>query len=92
VEGNWHVPGKWNQLIFDVGANEGLQDRFFLRLGARVAAVESDDANEEILRQKFLRHRLTPKPVNIDGRAVSENVAVKSMWIDALGSAKNTLD
>ncbi len=51
-----------------------------------------DDANQEILRQKFLRHRLTRKTVNIDRRAVSENVAVNSMWIDAPDSAKNTLD
>jgi 16S rRNA A1518/A1519 N6-dimethyltransferase RsmA/KsgA/DIM1 with predicted DNA glycosylase/AP lyase activity len=79
---------KKGDLIFDVGANEGYKTDIFLRLGARVAAVESDDANQEILRQKFLRHRLTPKPVNIDERAVSENVAVKSMWIEAPGSKK----
>ena len=87
------LPGfKKGDLIFDVGANEGYKTDIFLRLGARVVAVEPDDANQEILRQKFLRHRLAPKPVNIDGRAVSENVAVKSMWIDAPGSAENTLD
>jgi len=83
---------KKGDLIFDVGANEGYKTDIFLRLGARVVAVEPDDANQEILRQKFLRHRLAPNPVNIDGRAVSENVAVKSMWIDAPGSAENTLD
>src|SRR5213075_1962353 len=40
-------------LIFDVGANQGLKTELFLSLGARVVAVDPDSSNQEILRQKF---------------------------------------
>jgi FkbM family methyltransferase len=79
-------------LIFDIGANEGHKTDIFLRLGAKVVAVDPDEANQEALRQRFLKHRLIPKTVSIEGKAVSDNIAVKTMWIDAPGSAKNTLD
>src|SRR5690242_6305151 len=49
-------------LIFDVGANHGSKSDIFLRLGARVVAVEPDETNQSILRQKFLTYRLHPKP------------------------------
>lgn len=78
-------------LIFDIGANHGRKTDVFLRLGARVVAVEPDEVNQEILRQKFLSLRLRPKPVTIVGKAVSERETVERMWIDAPGSAKNTL-
>jgi FkbM family methyltransferase len=78
-------------LIFDIGANHGRKTDVFLRLGARVVAVEPDEVNQEILRQKFLTLRLRPKPVTIVGKAVSERETVERMWIDAPGSAKNTL-
>lgn len=78
-------------LIFDVGANHGQKTDIFLRLGARVVAVEPDVLNQEVLRQKFLSYRFTKKPVTIVGKAVSDKAAVQTMWIDAPGSAKNTL-
>jgi FkbM family methyltransferase len=78
-------------LIFDVGANQGTKTDVFLRLGARVVAVEPDERNKEILREKFLRYRFTHKPVFIVSKAVSDKVAVETMWIDEPGSAKNTL-
>jgi FkbM family methyltransferase len=78
-------------LIFDVGANQGTKTDVFLRLGARVVAIDPDERNEEILREKFLRFRLTGKPVVIVGKAVSDRIAVETMWIDEPGSAKNTL-
>lgn len=78
-------------LIFDVGANHGQKTDIFLRLGARVVAVEPDVVNQEVLRQKFLSYRFTKKPVTIVGKAVSDKAAVQTMWIDAPGSAKNTL-
>jgi FkbM family methyltransferase len=80
-----------SELIFDIGANVGLKADAFLRLGARVIAVEPDQDNQEILREKFLRFRVRPKPVTIVGKAVSDRIATETMWIDGPGSALNTL-
>ena len=78
-------------LVFDVGANHGYKTDIFLRLGARVVAVEPDELNQDVLKEKFLRYRLTKKPVVIVGKAVSDRNTVDKMWVDAPGSAKNTL-
>jgi FkbM family methyltransferase len=78
-------------LIFDVGANHGHKTSIFLRLGAKVVAVEPDDANQEKLRQRFLEYRLTPKPVRLVAKALSDSNSVATMWVDAPGSAKNTM-
>jgi FkbM family methyltransferase len=78
-------------LIFDVGANQGYKTEVFLRLGATVVAVEPDDFSQEVLRQKFLGHRLKTKPVVIVGKAASAGSGVTRLWIDAPGSAMNTL-
>lgn len=80
-----------NALIFDVGANDGIKTDVFLKLGARVVAVEPDQTNQEILRQKFLMYRLSPQPLVIVGKALSDKEAVETMWIEKPGSAKNTL-
>jgi FkbM family methyltransferase len=78
-------------LVFDVGANHGTKSDVFLKLGARVVAVEPDQTNQEVLRQKFLTYRLSRKPVVIVGKALSDKESVETMWIDQPGSAKNTL-
>lgn len=78
-------------LIFDVGANVGAKTDVFLRLGARVIAVEPDECNQQILREQFLKYRIVPKPVRVVGKAVSDNSAVETMWVDGPGSALNTL-
>jgi FkbM family methyltransferase len=78
-------------LVFDVGANDGTKTDVFLRLGARVVVIEPDDVNQNILRDKFLRYRLVPKPVVIVGKAVSDRTTIEKMWIDGPGSAVNTL-
>ncbi|MGH9453971.1 MAG: FkbM family methyltransferase [Terriglobia bacterium] len=78
-------------LIFDVGANVGDKTDIFLRLGARIVAVEPDEVNQEVLKEKFLRYRLAPKPVAIVGKAVSDKSTIETMWIDGPGSALNTL-
>ena len=78
-------------LIFDVGANDGTKTDVFLRLGARVVGIEPDEANQEVLRAKFLRYRLAPKRVVIVGKAVSDKSTFETMWIDGPGSAVNTL-
>jgi len=78
-------------MIFDVGANHGFKTDIFLRLGARVVAVEPDELNQKVLVQEYLRYRFSRKPVVIVGKAVSDRNTVATMWIDAPGSAKNTL-
>jgi FkbM family methyltransferase len=78
-------------LIFDVGANEGFKTDLFLRLGARVIAIEPDETNQSILRESFVKFRLVRKPLVIVGKAVSDKSAVETMWIDGPGSAVNTL-
>lgn len=78
-------------LIFDVGANHGHKTDIFLRIGARVLAIDPDELNQEALRDKFLRCRWAKKPVTIVGKAVSDKSAVYKMWVDGPGSAKNTL-
>jgi FkbM family methyltransferase len=78
-------------MVFDIGANQGEKTDVFLRLGARVIAIEPDGVSREILRQKFQLYRLVKKPVTIVGQAVSETHGKATMWIDQPGSAKNTL-
>src|SRR5271155_1700224 len=78
-------------LVFDVGANHGTKTDIFLKLGARVVAVEPDQTNQEILKEKFLMFRCSRKPVTIVGKALSDKESVETMWIDEPGSAKNTL-
>ncbi|HEY1791181.1 MAG TPA: FkbM family methyltransferase [Verrucomicrobiae bacterium] len=78
-------------LIFDIGANAGLKTDVFLRLEARVVAVEPDEMNREVLKRKFLKNRIFPKAVTIEGKAVSDQTGRVSMLIDAPGSALNTL-
>jgi FkbM family methyltransferase len=78
-------------LILDIGANGGDKTDIFLRLGARVVAVEPDQHCQEILRAKFIGFRVLPKPVVIIGKATSETAGVETMWIDGPGSALNTL-
>ena len=78
-------------LIFDIGANHGSKTDIFLRLGARVLAVDPDEMNQNTLRDKFLRYRWAKRPVTIVGKAVSDQCAIHKMWIDEPGCAKNTL-
>lgn len=78
-------------VVFDIGANQGYKTDIFLKLGARVVAVDPDETNQAILNEKYRRFRLAPKPVDLVPKAVSDAVAVKTLWVDAPGSAKNTL-
>jgi len=80
-----------DDVIFDLGANQGAKTDVFLRLGARVVAVEPDDACQQILRDRFLRFRLKPRPVTLIGKAVSDKIGIEEMWIDGPGSAVNTI-
>lgn len=78
-------------LIFDIGANDGTKTDFFLRLGAKVVAIEPDTVNQEVLRQKFLAFRAVKKPVTIVGKAVSDTCSVETMMVDPQCSWMNTL-
>ena len=78
-------------LVFDIGANIGDKTDTFLRIGARVIAVDPDPRNQAILRQKFLRYRLTPRPVTVVGKAIGATVGVETLLTCAPGSAFNTL-
>jgi FkbM family methyltransferase len=82
---------KPGDLIFDIGANIGDKIDTFLRIGARVVAVDPDEHNQAILRQKFLRYRMRLKPVMIVGKAVGAKVDVETMLVCAPGSVFNTL-
>jgi len=79
-------------IIFDVGANIGHKTDVFLRLGARVVAVEPDRSNQEILKRSFCKLRLFKKPVVIVDKAISDHAGTETMFVDQPGSAKNTLN
>lgn len=78
-------------LIFDIGANQGYKTQFFLDMGARVVAVDPDETNQRILKEKFLTSRVKRMPLLIVDKAVSEENSTITMWIDSPGSAVNTL-
>src|SRR5580658_2712333 len=80
-----------DDLIFDVGANVGTKTDLFLRLGARVVAVEPDDGCQRILRDRFLRYRIKPCSVTLIDKAASDKIGIEKMWIDGPGSAVNTI-
>jgi FkbM family methyltransferase len=78
-------------LILDIGANYGNKTEIFLRLGARVAAVEPDETCQAVLKEKFHKYRVRQKPVSIVAKAVSDENSTRTMWVDTPGSALNTL-
>ncbi len=79
-------------LIFDIGANHGYKTDIFLRLGASVLSVDPDDLNQRTLRESFIAKRIQPKPVTIVGKALSDKIGKATLWVNAPGSALNTLD
>jgi len=78
-------------LVFDVGAHRGQRTDVFLRLGARVIAIEPDPLNQRLLARRFSRNRYPGSPVTIVGKAASDANAVATMWVHAPGSGLNTL-
>src|SRR5437762_8863265 len=49
-----HLQGfRPGDLFFDIGANEGHKTNIFLRMGARVVAVDPDEHNQEVLKKSF---------------------------------------
>jgi len=82
---------KRDDLIFDIGANGGAKTDIFLRLGARVIAVEPDEACQAILSDRFVRYRFRPSSVTLVGKAASDRIGVEELIIDGPGSAVNTI-
>lgn len=80
-----------NDLIFDIGAHIGNKVDTFLKIGARVIAVEPDKNNQAILRQRFQQRRLKPRPVIIVCKAAGATIGVEKMLVCAPGSVFNTL-
>lgn len=78
-------------LVFDIGANQGYKSDIFLRFGASVVAVEPDETSQEVLKQRFLKYRLKKKPFTVVSKAVSDKSGADTIWIDTPGGAKNTL-
>ena len=78
-------------LVFDVGANHGYKVDIFLRLGARVVAIDPDETNQAVLHDRFHALRWRERPVTIVGKAVSSECGFTSFWVDEPGGAKNTL-
>jgi FkbM family methyltransferase len=81
-----------NDLIFDIGANEGLKTRIFIALGAQVIAVDPDVSNQKTLTQRFLAYRLRKKPVVIVPKAVSDQNGYATFWVSEPGFDMNTLN
>ena len=81
-----------NDLIFDIGANRGVKAEIFLKLGARVIAVDPDVSNQKTLTEHFLAYRLRKKPVVVVGKAVSDRNGHETFWVSEPGFEMNTLN
>ena len=80
-----------DMLVFDVGAHRGQRTDVFLKLGARVVAVEPDALNQRLLTRKYSRRRLHRESVTIVSKAVSDSTSGATMWIHFPGSGLNSL-
>jgi FkbM family methyltransferase len=78
--------GREGLLVFDVGANRGQRTDVFLKLGARVVAVEPDETNLRLLARKY-----QGRPVTLVGKALSDAVGVGTLRVTSPGSGLNTL-
>jgi len=78
--------------VFDIGANVGYKTDIFLRLGARVIAVDPDSSNQRTLRRRFQTLRLRRRRVEVVSKAVSDATGSATMYVEAPGSAKNTMN
>jgi FkbM family methyltransferase len=80
-----------NDLIFDIGANRGVKAEIFLKLGARVIAVDPDVSNQKTLTERFLALRLRKKPIVVVAKAVSNQDGYETFWVSEPGFDMNTL-
>jgi len=82
---------KPGDLVFDIGANQGHKAGVFLRLGAKLVAVNPDLLNVASMTRAYHRFRLRRPKLTIIGQAVSSSLGTATFWIDTPGGAKNTL-
>jgi FkbM family methyltransferase len=73
-------------LVFDIGANNGSKSEVFLRMGARVVAVEPDSRCCQLLRNRFVFQRRFGLVPNAAGRTSGK----LELFVDKPGSAYNT--
>jgi FkbM family methyltransferase len=78
--------------IFDIGANTGECTFAFLKLGARVVAVDPDPHNQRVLTGEFLSYRLRKKPVTVVAKAVSDRNGHATFLMSGPGFDMNTLN
>ena len=76
-----------NLLIFDIGASCGTKTAIFLRLGAKVVAIEPDRTCLKVLKMRFGNN----KNVIIVDKAVSDKTGFEKFYITGGGSGFNTL-
>jgi FkbM family methyltransferase len=74
-------------LVFDIGASCGTETAVFLRLGARVIAVDPDRTCLRVLRMRFRNN----KNIIIVDKAVSDKAREEKFYITGGGSGFNTL-
>jgi FkbM family methyltransferase len=79
-------------LIFDIGANRGVKAEIFLKLGARVIAVDPDVSNQKTLTKRFLALRLRKKWIIVVPKAVSNRNGHEILWVSEPGFEMNTLN
>ena len=78
-------------LVFDVGAHRGQRTDVFLRLGARVVAVEPDARNQGHLARRYRLGGRRAKPVAVVGKAASDDDAGGVLRVHEPGSGLNSL-
>jgi FkbM family methyltransferase len=78
---------KHPSLVFDIGANVGDHSNIFSKISKKLVCVEPDDTNNVILRSRFGRN----KNVTIIKKAVAEKEGTSVFYMEAAGSALNTL-
>ena len=81
-----------NDLIFDIGANQGLKTGIFVELGARVIAVDPDVSNQKTLTERFLALRLRKRLIIVVPKAVSDRSGHEIFWVSKPGFEMNTLN
>ncbi len=65
-------------LVFDVGANVGERTASFVKIGARVVAVEPQPGLAEVLRERFPQAEVTIEQVALGAEAGSASMAICS--------------
>ncbi|NML19602.1 FkbM family methyltransferase [Pseudoflavitalea sp. G-6-1-2] len=79
--------GTNNQLIFDIGANQGHKTHIFRKLSKKVVSVDPDDTNFAILNIRFKKN----PDITIIKKAVDASNGESVLYITEEGSGLNTM-